>query len=145
MRDRAELDYIDKLHHIGRQLAVLKRIYQSYVHIIDQALEGQKARNHSIGGDVNWPSSCTPNWEGPGRTHMLGRNPSDERPGLLSPPAPVPRRDSMGSFRLVLAQPAILRFERLRDRIKLYALSEIQDCLDEKESLAFMVGAVHCE
>lgn len=43
------------------------------------------------------------------------------------------------SYGVSLSPAAVVRFERLRDRIKLYALSEIQDCLDDKESLVFLV------
>lgn len=43
------------------------------------------------------------------------------------------------SYGVSLSPAAVVRFERLRDRIKLYALSEIQDCLDAKESLVFLV------
>ena len=39
-----------------------------------------------------------------------------------------------------LASSGVFRFERLLDRIRLYALNEIQDCLSEKESLVLMVG-----
>lgn len=37
-----------------------------------------------------------------------------------------------------LSSHAVTRFERLRDRIKLYALAELQDCLDEKDGLVSM-------
>ncbi|BAE64065.1 unnamed protein product [Aspergillus oryzae RIB40] len=37
-----------------------------------------------------------------------------------------------------LSSPAVARFERLLDRIKLYCLSEIDTCLTEKESLTFL-------
>ncbi|MBE7181549.1 MAG: hypothetical protein INR71_10140, partial [Terriglobus roseus] len=36
MMRRAELAHIDRLHHIGRQLAVLRRMYQSYELVIDR-------------------------------------------------------------------------------------------------------------
>ena len=39
-----------------------------------------------------------------------------------------------------LTSSAGVRFERLLDRIRLYALNEIQDCLAEKESVVLMVG-----
>jgi len=37
-----------------------------------------------------------------------------------------------------LSSHSVARFERLRDRIKLYALAELQDCLDEKDGLVNM-------
>lgn len=47
-------------------------------------------------------------------------------------------------FGAPLSSAATVRFERLRDRINLYALSEIQECLDEKESLVFLVRRTPC-
>ena len=44
------------------------------------------------------------------------------------------------SLGVALASTATVRFARLKDRINLYALSEIQECLDEKESLVFLVS-----
>ena len=43
------------------------------------------------------------------------------------------------TFGAPLSSAASVRFERLRDRINLLALSEIQECLDEKDSLVFLV------
>ena len=40
-----------------------------------------------------------------------------------------------------LSPAAVGRFERLADRIRLYCLSEIETCLAEKESLAFLVSS----
>ncbi|KMU91818.1 hypothetical protein CIHG_09558 [Coccidioides immitis H538.4] len=38
-----------------------------------------------------------------------------------------------------LKEAALNRIERLADRIRLYALSEIEECLNEKETLTFLV------
>ena len=89
MLARAELGYITQLHNIGRQLTVLKHIYESYDQVIGRVLQLQNV---------------------------------DRKVGPT------------------LAPEAINRFERLRHGIRNYALSEIQDCLDEKESMAFMVN-----
>ena len=43
------------------------------------------------------------------------------------------------TFGAPLSAAATVRFERLRDRINHYAISEIQECLDEKEALVFLV------
>ena len=40
-----------------------------------------------------------------------------------------------------ISSAAALRFERLKDNITLYALSEIGACLDEKNSLMSMVSS----
>ena len=38
-----------------------------------------------------------------------------------------------------MSHGATVRFETLRDRIRQYALSEIQECIDEKEALVQVV------
>ncbi|EOA82120.1 uncharacterized protein SETTUDRAFT_142102 [Exserohilum turcica Et28A] len=48
----------------------------------------------------------------------------------------VPETDSL--LGVPLSSAARVRFERLKDRIVLYALSEIQECLDQKDSLVMM-------
>lgn len=45
------------------------------------------------------------------------------------------------SYGVPVSTAASVRFERLKDRITLYALSEIQDCIDEKEALVMLVGS----
>ena len=95
MFERPSVQLVEDLHHVGQQLAVLKRIYESYSIIIDRLLENQSL--HS--GDS------------PGENSTLG---------------------------VQLRPAASVRFERLRDRIRLLALSEVQSCLDEKESLVFL-------
>lgn len=42
-----------------------------------------------------------------------------------------------------LSSTATVRFERLLDRINHLALNEIQECLDEKEALVFLVRLCH--
>ena len=48
--------------------------------------------------------------------------------------------DKYFTYGIPLATGAAVRFETLRDRIRLYALSEIQECLDEKDALVQVVG-----
>lgn len=113
MMKQADLSHVEKLHHIGRQLAVLKRLYQSYELIIDRILEKQgsaapEAGLHSI------PTS---------------------RARFTNPLDPGSFHESVGIF---LTTAVRARFERLRDRIRLYALSEIQECIDMKDSLVSM-------
>lgn len=48
--------------------------------------------------------------------------------------------DEDSSLSVKLSMSAVVRFERLLDRIRLYALTEIEECLKEKESLVFMVS-----
>lgn len=79
----ADIKDIEDLHRIGRQLAVLKKVYESYARIIDHLLEQQ-------------------------------------------------------DFSFRIAPDAVTRFRRLHDRITLYALGELQDCLGEKADLVMM-------
>ena len=118
---RADLSYINKLHDVGRELTVLKRIYQSYDQVIGHVLRGQKAVGTGEPRDFK----------------------SDSPPQAMESSEPGESSQTRGrkaQFGPTLATEAVNRFERLRDRIRIYALSEIQDCLDEKESMAFMVG-----
>lgn len=107
------MEHIQKLHHIGQQLAVLKKIYQSYGLIIDRILDRQKP--------VDLSNS----------TQLLQENVGQNK-AVLTP--------QNRTYAVPLSSAATVRFERLRDRINLYALSEIQDCLDEKEQLVFLVN-----
>ncbi|MCJ1317127.1 hypothetical protein MMC15_002449 [Xylographa vitiligo] len=43
----ADLQHVDDLHHYGRQLAVLKRIYQSYSNLIERVLDGSKQTEYT--------------------------------------------------------------------------------------------------
>ena len=116
MFTKPQVPLIQKLHQYGRELAVLKRMYQSYELIIERILDRQKPL-HSSNGD---PSSISGSHSevSPSEGEVTSR---------------------LQTFGAPLSSAATVRFERLRDRIKLYALSEIQECLDEKESLVFLV------
>lgn len=116
MFTKPQVPLIQKLHQYGRELAVLKRMYQSYALIIDRILDRQKPLHSAIGD----PSSA-------GGSH----NEFAILDGQVT--------SKVQTFSAPLSSAATVRFERLRDRINLYALSEIQECLDEKESLVVMV------
>ena len=124
MFQRADFSKIDQLHHAGQQLAVLKRIYESYVLIIDRILCRQKTLP-STDNSVNHKSS--PESTLPPQPHM-----GSEALGQLS-------EEGGQAFLVPLTPKSTVRFERLRDRIKMYALNEIEQCLEEKESLVFLV------
>ncbi|KAI8936405.1 hypothetical protein NX059_006814 [Plenodomus lindquistii] len=121
MLDKASLTHVDQLHHIGCQLAVLKRVYQSYELIIERVLKKQEAtlaslKNSRILSGHESLASSQPNTGTHGPT--------------------MPEADSL--LGVSLSSAARVRFERLKDRINLYALSEIQECLDQKDSLVMM-------
>lgn len=121
MFSTANLDHIRELHSIGRQLAVLKRIYKSYDMIIERVMNGPQPRTKSkaTGEDSRNALSAL--------VHRGGGQKQADASETTSYGVPV-------------STAAGFRFERLKDRINLYALSEIQDCLDEKESLVMMVS-----
>lgn len=122
MFEKAELDHIERLHGIGRQLAVLKRIYQSYDRIISRILE----RQNLVISELHAATSADPNADGDDAVVAMQASTGDIR--------------SKPYLGVALSAPTIVRFERLKDSINLYALSEIQACLDEKESLVFLVS-----
>ena len=128
MFEKAEIGHIDKLHHFGRQLAVLKRIYQSYALIIERILDRQKLPDSSAKSTHN---------------HFASHRTHENEVNEALPNGVVALEHQ--TFEVPLASAATVRFERLRDRISLYALSEIQDCLDEKESLVSVVCLIFCE
>lgn len=117
MFTKPQVPLIQRLHQYGRELAVLKRMYQSYALIIERILNRQKPLHSSIGqpSSMNGSDSQTRTSEGQVTSEIQ-------------------------TFGAPLSSAATVRFERLGDRIKLYALSEIQECLDEKESLVFLVN-----
>ena len=95
MSRQPSVQLVNDLHHIGQELAILKRMYESYSVMIDRLLEKQ------------------------------------------APPGPG-SYNSVPTLEVRLKPDAIVRFERLKDRIQLLALSEVQSCLDEKDSLVFL-------
>ncbi|KAL9608676.1 MAG: hypothetical protein Q9167_006511 [Letrouitia subvulpina] len=120
MFSKPEVEHIKTLHIIGLQLGALKRIYQSYVLIIERILDRQKPlkgrgspylNQNSIHAEQEQDSFCV---------------------------AAEDMVSSTQTFEVPMSSTATVRFERLRDRINLYAISEIQECLDEKESLVFL-------
>ena len=130
MLQRANVDQIDDLHQLGRQLAVLKRLYQSYELLVTRILKRQRflrdeARHQHQGGSL---ASAT----GP---EGYGFHPrfTSWRTGFSEDGS----QEGLGGVQLSFA--ATGRFERLADRIRLYALSEIEECLSEKESMTFLV------
>ena len=132
MFQRPAVDLVAQLHLLGRQLAILKRIYGSYVLIIDRLLQRQRGLRdeaRSRGNSSFLPATNKHN------TDHFGLNKDPTSPGSLKEETPLG---------VPLSATAIVRFERLRDRINLYALSQIEECLTEKESLVFLVSNRVC-
>ncbi|KAB2577506.1 hypothetical protein BFW01_g12113 [Lasiodiplodia theobromae] len=126
MMQKAELVHVERLHRIGRQLSVLKRMYQSYEVIIDRVLEKQETTLASLKN-----------------SHIL--SPLDEGnssmldDGSYCASSNAHRIDEdVSMLGVALSSAARARFKRLKYRTRLYAISEIEECLSQKESLVMM-------
>jgi hypothetical protein len=128
MFTKPHVQIVQQLHQYGRQLGVLKRMYQSYAMIIDRILARQKPVNSSSGDIANVSSSGHQIKQSFQESNAFRALSFSEDTITDSPTYGVP-----------LSAAATVRFERLRDRITHYAISEIQECLDEKEALVFLV------
>ncbi|RAQ68185.1 hypothetical protein AFCA_010639 [Aspergillus flavus] len=128
MLGKPAVGLVNELHWLGRRLAVLKRLYQSYELIMMRIL--QRQRHLRDEAKLNRP----PLPIGP----MFGESEVTDlrQPTLQSSLSFSSNADT--SVGVQLSSPAVARFERLLDRIKLYCLSEIDTCLTEKESLTFL-------
>lgn len=118
---KADLTHVDQLHHIGCQLAVLRRVYHSYSLLIERILERREATLASLKNSRVLSTAES----------MLASAHSTDTPAPLLP-------ELASSLGVALSSAARVRFERLKDRITLYALSEIQECIDQKDSLVMM-------
>ncbi|KAL5333447.1 hypothetical protein BJX70DRAFT_380873 [Aspergillus crustosus] len=128
MLDKPVVDLIDKLHWLGRQLAVLKRLYQSYELVITRILQRQRLlRDEARSNPPRLPFG-----------HSLADIEIHERRQMTMHSGFSDSCAPETSVGVRLSSPAVARFERLLDRIKLYCLSEIDSCLTEKESLTFL-------
>jgi len=123
---------VEELHLIGQQLLTLQRVYQGYEKILERLLRREQ-------------QSATLLWR---TAHRKASSPT-----LLTqqwsngPDAPAWVTEADGDHKTIkLPLGTVARFERLLDRIHLYALAEIEGCLAEKESLVLMVCVTipHC-
>ena len=131
MFQKPHVEIVQQLHQYGRQLAVLKRMYQSYAMIIERILARQKPVSVSSGNPATMRNSghhTRQLFQETNNTTRLREASVTEDTTAPNPTLGVP-----------LPAAATVRFERLRDRINHYAISEIQECLDEKEALVFLV------
>lgn len=133
MLDRPIVDLVNELHWLGRRLAVLKRLYQSYELIMRRLLQRQRLLRDEARTTHPQPLAFGATF---GETEF-----ADLRQGsLISNGSFLEAKDKMVG--VVLSSAAVARFERLVDRINLYCLSEIESCLLEKESLTFLVSMI---
>jgi hypothetical protein len=115
MLQKAELSHINRLNHVGRQLAVLSRLFTAYESLVDSVLEKQEASQASLN---NSHALDSPGFNSMMSSHM---QPSPEE--LLG---------------VGLSSASRVRFERLKQRIRMFAISEVNECLSQKESLVMM-------
>ncbi|KAB8231533.1 uncharacterized protein BDW43DRAFT_140064 [Aspergillus alliaceus] len=127
MLGKPVVQLVNELHWLGRRLAVLKRLYQSYELIMMRILQRQRLLRDEAKSNLPLPI-------GP----MFGETEATDlrQPTLQSTLSFTSHSDTPVGVQL--SSPAVARFERLLDRIKLYCLSEIDTCLTEKESLTFL-------
>ena len=92
MMQKADLKHVELFHRLGRQMAILRRVYEGYRLLIAKMLDRRRT-NHAL----------------------------------------APTKDSPSETYLSAAAPD--RFERLADRISLYALTEIEESITLKDQL----------
>ena len=115
-----KLHHIDLLHGIGNELGALKRHYKSYIRLVDRVTEPQSSTLASRTGS---------------------RVPSKASQETFDKLAHQGGQSLMG---IGLTSAALVRFERLRDMISLYALAECKDYLHQKDGLVQMVSVMCC-
>lgn len=130
MLNRPVVDLVNDLHWLGRKLAVLRRLYQSYELIMMRILQRQRQLRDDARSGNGAVSTGMGNIFSEPEAAELRQSTLQTTIGVES------IKDSVG---VQLNSAATARFERLLDRIKLYCLSEIDACLTEKESLTFLV------
>jgi hypothetical protein len=113
------MHHIDLLHGIGNELGALKRHYKSYIRLVDRVTEPQSSTLASRAAS-RVPSKAS-------------RETFDESELSLQ----QQQQTMMG---VGLTSAAIVRFERLKDMISLYALAECKDYLHQKDALVQMVS-----
>lgn len=125
----ADVTLVSKIHTLGRQLTVLKLMYQSYEHIVSRLLYWSRAKKDTnlamLSSRPTLPSLDAGGYQDLSSSQLV----RDERIFL----------EDESDCRVKLYSSSIARFERLLGRIRLYALTEIEECLNEKESLVLMV------
>ncbi|OQD85655.1 hypothetical protein PENANT_c009G07250 [Penicillium antarcticum] len=129
MLERPIVDLVNKLHWLGRRLAVLKRLYQSYELIMRRLLQRQRMLRDEARSShqTAFPYGAT----------LSDMEFVELRQSSLVSNTSIPSTTDK-SVGVQLSSTAVARFERLVDRINLYCLSEIESCLSEKESMTFL-------
>lgn len=115
---KPRLEHIDRLHTIGQELGILKRHYEGYDRIIDRLLEPRPSTLASL------------------QNSRLADDCSDTDSIDTVRPVLMAKESSLG---VSISTATRMRFKRLKDLIDLYALSEVDEYLSQKESLVTLV------
>ena len=120
MIDSPDVSQVMTLHNIGRQLVVLKAVYRSYQTIIERIVKKHRflavqASNHHLSDTESRPMSSL---------HT----------------GSIFDINDLSETNIRLATSAIVRFERLLDRISLCAITEVDECQKEKDDMVMMVS-----
>ncbi|KXT04408.1 hypothetical protein AC578_3595 [Pseudocercospora eumusae] len=124
MFQQPTLEHIDRLDSIGKELGVLRRHYESYNRIIDRLIEPQPATLASLQN-----------------SQVVGSEDSASLNTIRAGPGGMIVREKDSLLGVSLSSAARVRFKRLRDLIDLYALSEVEEYLKQKDSLVSMASS----
>ena len=136
MSSSAEVDLVKTLHRVGKQLTNLKLVYKSYQAVVERLIDRHRR--------PPWQSL----YQYSSRRRIRSRSSSRRIPPWneeLSGSQPK-YSDDYKHTELRLTPASLARFERLLDRIEICALTEVDECLKEKEALVLMVclPSSHC-
>lgn len=120
MFEQPQLAHINRLDTIGTELGILKNHFESYNRLIDRLLEPRTISNASL------------------RHQRIATESSQASIDTVRRVAEQ-QENTLG---VSLSSPARVRFERLKDLIDLYALTEVNEYIKQKESLVGMVSCV---
>ncbi|KIW23030.1 uncharacterized protein PV07_11262 [Cladophialophora immunda] len=124
----ADVSHVKKVHEIGTQLTVLKLMYESYEWIVSRLLHSQR-----LAIDAN-SLLLSPR----GTFHDQDLKAGHQTPASHFAPYEEGFLADDSRSNVKLSFSAVARFERLLGRIRLYALTEIDECIKQKESLVLM-------
>jgi hypothetical protein len=125
MFEQPQLEHIDRLDTIGKELGVLRRHYGSYDRLIDRVLE---------------PQSCTA--ASLQNSQVVGSDDSASLSTIRPRVSGVVVREKESMLGVSLSSASRVRFRRLRDLIDLYALSEVEEYIKQKESMVSMASRI---
>ena len=121
MFQQPQLSIIDRLDQVGGQLGVLKRHYKSYIRIIDRVIEPPTMTVASLNN-----------------SQILSGGSQDSLEADSPDPLQPVVAEKASLLGMSLSAAARARFIRFKDLIYLYALSEVKDYIEQKDSLIQM-------